>query len=227
MAGADQMWVLADAAAGAGRGLKGLKSSLEKSEKALDRERSKLESLTSARDSLSSVSSSSLLHDPFGNGLAGLHAQVEADSNDARAMLTALQTLVRNGLDPKGALFQALAASGDVNTAQQMAALSSQQLFAEQQAFTDRGALTGQVGQFAGTQAFGTAIAAQTKAVEEFRAEVRNLHQTIHKLEAAVERGAHKGTKAGAHEGTQAGFVQRGHRAAAEAATGSRSLRRR
>ena len=64
VAGADQMWVLADAAAGAGRGLKGLKSSLEKSEKALDRERSTLDSLTSQRDSLSSASSSSLLARP-------------------------------------------------------------------------------------------------------------------------------------------------------------------
>ncbi len=134
-ADAGPVWLLADAADAAGRGLKGLKSQLDKHEKALDRETSALESLTSQRDTLSSSATSSLLHDPFGNGLVGFHAQNAADAADAHAMLAALQTLVRNGLDPKGALFQRLAASGDVTTAQQLAALTSAQLFAEQALF--------------------------------------------------------------------------------------------
>lgn len=174
----DSIFTLGDAANSAATGLKGLKAELNKAEKALDREKSKLEQLTSARDSLAGSVTTSLQHDPFGNGLAGFNAQVAADTADAQAMLTALQTLVRNGLDPKGALFQQLAASGDVNTARQMAALTSEQLFAEQAAFNQRGTITGQVGQF-GASGFVPMIAEARDATKELRDEVKHLKQAL------------------------------------------------
>jgi hypothetical protein len=60
--------------------------------RAYDREKSKIDSLTSARKSTADAVASSYLHDPFGNGLAGLDAQLAADSGDIAAMTKALGT---------------------------------------------------------------------------------------------------------------------------------------
>jgi hypothetical protein len=108
--------------------LKGLQTAADKVKKSYDKEKSKLDDLISQRDSLASSIASAAVHDPFGNGVAGLDAQVEADTGDIDAMTAALATLVKNGLDPKSALYQQLAASMDVNTAQQLAQLSSADL---------------------------------------------------------------------------------------------------
>ena len=142
-------------------------------------------------------------------------------------MLTALQTLVRNGLDPKGALFQQLAASGDVNTARQMALLTSEQLFAEQAAFNQRGTLTGQVGQFAGTAAFGQAIAEQRDATKELRDEVKHLKQAINAFaDKAADKVGHA-AYGGVWNGVTDANKGRNSRVAAASATGSRALGRR
>jgi hypothetical protein len=213
----------------AAKALKALQHEADRVGKAFDAEKSKLESLTSQRDSLASSTASSLIHDPFGNGLAGFNAQVGADAADSQAMLTALQTLVHNGLDPKGALFQALAASGDVNTAQQMAVLTSEQLFAEQAQFNQRGALAGQVGSFAGDQAFGALIGDTQKAVNELRNEVKHLNQAVNRWEKAAKDLPDKAGKAvhdGAASGTKAGHDGRNQRLAAASNTQSRPLTR-
>lgn len=218
----------------AGKALKAMNAALDKSEKALGRQKSKLDELTSRRDSLSSSTTGALLHDPFGHGLAGFEAQNAADAADSAAMLAALQQLVRNGLDPKGALFQALAASGDVNTAQQMAALTSSQLFAEQASFNQTHTLAGQVGQFVGQAAFGDLVKAQTKVTDHLDNVVHHLHQAVKELTAEVKHmgknvkdGAQEGSAAGAEAGTKAGNNGRNSRIAAASATGSAPLGRR
>jgi hypothetical protein len=214
----DHLGNVGAAANGAASGLKGLKSSLDKAEKALDREKSKLEELTSRRDSLVGSATSSLLHNPFGSvptnpdgspsvsALDFFNAQTMADAADAQAMLAALRTLVHNGLDPKGALFQQLAASGNIALAQQMAALTSEQLFAEQANFNSAQGAAGAVGQFAGTQAFGPLIGETRDAVKEFRDEVRHLRRELNQFSKKagenVKDGAHSGAYSGTHAGT-------------------------
>lgn len=168
------------------KSLRGFENKLDKSQKALDRETQKLGDLTSAQSSLASATSSSLMHDPFGNGLAGLQAQTDADTNDANAMLTALRALVSKGLDPNGALFQQLAASGDVNTAQQLAALTNQGVLAEQARFQGAQSSSGAVGQFAGTETFGLAVRQQAIATNEQRDATKALNQTVRGLNQQV-----------------------------------------
>jgi hypothetical protein len=191
------------------KALKALKAELDQDSKALDKHKSSLEGLISQRDSTASSIASAALHDPFGNGLAGFDAQVDADTGDIEAMTAALAALVQNGLDPKSALYQQLAASMDVNTAQQLAALSSGDLASRAQRFQQRADEAGAFGAGVAGQAFNDAIREETKATRELRETVRDLHHAVNQMEDRVEkgaeRGAHKGTKSGSAEGTEAG----------------------
>lgn len=57
-------------------------------------------------------------------GLDALRNVLTTDTANARAFAAALQEAVSRGLDPTGGLYQQLAASGDLTTAQQLAGLS-------------------------------------------------------------------------------------------------------
>jgi hypothetical protein len=197
---ADPFFTLGDSADSAAHGLKGLKAEADKVSKSLEKQKSKLDDLISQRDSTASSIASAALHDPFGNGVAGLDAQVSADQGDLDAMRAALATLVKNGLDPHSALYQQLAAHMDVNTAQQLAQLSSSDLQAQatrfQQVQTSAAAFGGQI---AG-QEFNEAIRDQTKATRELRSTLKDLNQEIQQIGDHVRKGAHEGTKDGAQD---------------------------
>lgn len=188
------------AADGTAKGLKKLEAAADKVEKSYDREKSKLDDLISQRSSLASSIASAALHDPFGNGLAGLDAQVEADTGDIDAMTAALATLVNNGLDPKSALYQQLAASMDVNTAQQLAALSAGDLASRATRFQHRADEAAVLGGTVAGQEFNEAVRDQTKATRELRETLKDLRAEIREMGDHVKAGAHSGTKEGAKD---------------------------
>lgn len=215
------------------KNLKGLATALDKAaakvEKSYDKQKSILDDLISQRDSSASSIASSAIHDPFGNGLAGLDAQTEADSADLTAMSQALATLVANGLSPKSALYQQLAAHMDVNTAQQLAQLSAGDLASRAQRFE---ALQGQAAAFgqgvAGEQ-FNEAIRDQTKATNRLEHRLEELQHAIHDLKDLpkhVKDGAYQGTVVGANEGsyhgTKDGQDEKRQRTRAMVRTGSK-----
>jgi hypothetical protein len=185
------------AAGGSAKALKKLESAADKVEKSYDREKSKLDDLISQRNSTASSITSAALHDPFGNGLAGLDAQVEADTGDIDAMTAALATLVKNGLDPKSALYQQLAASMDVNTAQQLAALSAADLASRATRFQHRADDAAALGGTVAGQEFNEAVRDQTKATRELRETMKDLRAEIREMGERVKEGAHSGTKEG------------------------------
>lgn len=123
----------------------------------------------------------------FGNGVSGLMLQLRADANDARSMRRQLRQLDRKGLD--GPLADALASSGDLSTATQLANMSRQRVRAAERAYGQR---TRAQNDLAGT------------VTRDDRADVRQLHRTIDRLEKRlrqvgkdVERGSEKGTRKG------------------------------
>lgn len=235
--------VVADAAGGAGRGLKGLEKAADKVRASYEKEKSKLDDLISRRDSLASSITSAAQHDVFNTsfesrdpitgevthqgGLAGFDAQLEADTADIDAMTAALATLVKNGLDPKSALYQQLAASMDVSTAQQLAALSAGDLALRAQRFQHRADDAAALGGTVAGQEFNAAVRDQTKATRELRQELHRLRDSIHDLKDLPEHvkdGAYHGTvegsREGAESGTRAGQEEKRSRTAAMIRTG-------
>lgn len=200
-----------DAADHATRGLKSLEKAADKVRASYEKQKSKLDDLISQRDSAASSIASSYLHDPFGNGLAGFDAQLEADSGDLTAMTAALATLVKNGLDPKSALYQRLAASADVTTAQQLAQLSAGELAARAQQFQNVASQASAFGGGIAGQQFNEAIRESTKETRELRQELKHLRGAIHDLKDGTPKAkdihdaVFSGSRDGAHEGTKAG----------------------
>lgn len=214
--------------------LKQLEARLDKVSRAYDKEKSKLESLTSARQSTADAVASSLTNDPFGNGLAGFDAQVEADTADIQAMAAALATLVRNGLDPKSALYQQLAASSDVTTAQQLAALSKGELADRARRFEVRASEAAALGGTVAGQAYDEAIRKQTKATERLERQMDSLEDAIRDLKKVPKQmgdqvfdAAFSGTSQGSEEGTRAGQDEKRRRLASIVRTEGRPLVRR
>lgn len=173
----------ADKAAGS------LAKRLKDAQKELEKETSQRKDLISNMKSFRSDVAGSFDHDPFGNGLAGLDLQLSADRNDAQAMKRALNKAKKKALD--GGLFAALAASGDLNTAQQLAGLSKGQIRAREKLFSQTNAAQNSLGQFAANEKFGDAMKDSAKAIRELRHEIKGLKNHIGKN---VEDGARRGT---------------------------------
>jgi hypothetical protein len=197
-----------------------VKDSYEKEKSKLEEMISKRDDLLSQRSSLSGSVASAYQKDPFGNGLAGFDAQVEADTNDLDAMAAALATLVGNGLDPKSALYQRLAASADVNAAQQFAQLSAGDLAVRAQRLDALSTRAGALGDTVAGPMFDEAIAnaskeirEQTKETRELRKEMRGLKDAVRDMKEhmpkeigdAVFAGAHAGSEQGTEKGTKKG----------------------
>lgn len=183
----------------------GFQKVVDQLKQAYTKEKQKLTELTTARDTTASTVATSLIHDPFGNGLAGLDAQVGADTGDITAMTAALATLVRNGLDPKSALYQQLAASDDVTTAQQLAALSSTDLASRATAFQAVQSQAAALGSTVGNQAYADAIRQQTATDRELLHEIKSLNYEISLMGKHVHDGAKAGSQAGSQAGSKAG----------------------
>lgn len=225
---ADQIAKGADATA---KALKKLETAADKVQRSYDKQKAKLDDLISQRDSTASSIAANALHDPFGNGLAGLDAQLDADSADLDAMTAALATLVANGLSPKSALYQQLAAHMDVNTAQQLAALSAGDLAARAQRFE---AVQGQAAAFgqgiAGEQ-FNEAIRDSTRATNKLENRLESLEDAIRDFRKNARKdvrdgaaeGSEWGAEKGSEKGTRAGQDEKRRRTAATKRTGGGS----
>jgi hypothetical protein len=220
----------AEAAKAAAKALAKLQDRADAVSKAYDRQKSKLEGLISQRDSIASTVTSAALHDAFGNGVAGLDTQVEADTNDIEAMAAALATLVKNGLSPKSALYQQLAAHMDVNTAQQLAQLSSTDLATQAQRFQQRQDEAGALGLgVANDSGLAEAIGKSTKVTDKLEARLHSLEDAIRDMKHLPDQvhhatftAAREGTRQGAEDGTRAGQDEKRRRTAAAGRTGSR-----
>jgi TP901 family phage tail tape measure protein len=175
--------------------------------KAQDRATAMLDNLQQKETELARTVAATFRHDPFGMGSEGLLTQLKADKNDARKMHQALRKAKHKGLD--GGLFAALAASGDLDTAQQLAAMSPQEIHKYEQAWKARQKATANLGQFAGNTMFGAAIKRQTQVLNHLDHQITHLQHAIDHLGGHVKQGAKEGTRDGAAQGMR----EQGHRA--------------
>jgi TP901 family phage tail tape measure protein len=176
--------------------------------KAQDRATAVLDKLRQREQELAQSVAATFRHDPFGMGTEGLLTQLRADRNDARKMHQALRKAKKKGLD--GGLFAALAASGDLDTAQQLAQMTPAEIHKYEVLWHQRQKATHTLGQFAGHTMFGDQIKKQTHVLNHLDHQIHHLENVISHLGHHVQEGAHKGTRDGAREGAR----EQGRRAA-------------
>lgn len=186
---------LVGSAGGAAGGLKGLRKELAAAEKALSKEQQKRQDMLSYRDQVGG----SLAGDLFGNGLDGFDTANEANGNDAEAMAAALRKLRKKGLD--GPLYDLIASSGDLTTAQQLANESAAGIDQRERAYASTERAERDLGTIAMVEKFDTTLAKQERTIDRLEASTKDLTRELRKLEKAVERGAKNGTREGRRDG--------------------------
>ncbi|WP_137292014.1 hypothetical protein [Nocardioides dongxiaopingii] len=182
---------LADSASAASGGLKGLRERLKESQRALQAEQSQ----RSNAMSLKSQVAGSLAGDLFGNGLAGFDVGVAANGNDAKAMLAALAKAKKKGLD--GPLLNLLAASGDLNTVQQFAALSRAEIDKRERQYGSSVTAQNNLGDYAVQVKYGESIDQMTAEIRDLSRINKKLEKRIDEMGSKVERGAERGSRKG------------------------------
>jgi hypothetical protein len=178
--------------------------------------RQKLADLIQERESFESSVRGTFNNDIFGNGVAGLMLQLEADTNDANARNAALQQLLGMGINGQGGLFKELAASGDLGTAQQLVAQVEAM-------FNARASAQGFGASLAGEAAYGALVSRQEAVVERQEVMINTLTIRLEEVqrkaardaEQAVERGAQKGAEKGTRDGMKDRDKQTNQRARA------------
>lgn len=188
---------------------------------ALDRFKDSLDDLRSAAQSFADQVAGNFAHDLFGRGLSGFFLQAGADTNDATLFQQVLAQLVGMGLD--GGAYSALAASGDLGTAQEL--LATGMIDAFEQAFNSRQSALGVLGGSAAAQAYGAQIAATETAIRNQTLLVGQTQATLAGLQAAVDRQertlaklaglddrVEQGAKAGTRQGIKEGMAGVGGR---------------
>jgi TP901 family phage tail tape measure protein len=176
--------------------------------KAQDRATAVLDKLRQKEQELAQSVAATFRHDPFGMGTEGLLTQLRADRNDARKMHQALRKAKKKGLD--GGPFAALAASGDLETAQQLAQMTPAEIHKYEVLWHQRQKATHTLGQFAGHTMFGDQIKKQNHVLNHLDHQIHHLENVISHLGHHVEHGARKGT----HDGARDGMREQGRRAA-------------
>lgn len=139
-------------------------------------------------------------------GLQALEQILLADTAAAERMAAALALLEEKGLDTSGALgglYEQLAASGDFATAEELAALSEEQIAYYEQLFTTRENAAATVGALATQAVYGeqqavlvATIAATTAAIAAQDATIATLNAELATLGAEVRAGAQAGVQA-------------------------------
>lgn len=182
--------------------LRVLQKALDEATKSVDKNKQRLDELTAAQDALiSAVGGAYSKADLFSGGLSDFDAGVEANTNDTNAANMALAQAVSNGLD--GALYDALAKSGNLTLVQEFAGLSAAEIERREQAFASQSNAQGALGMSAAmAEGLPAAIAAQTKELQEAQKERRQQARLFHSVEAEVKRigdrveeGARKGVR--------------------------------
>lgn len=187
---------LAKAATAAAKGLGDHK-------KALEADRDSLQELRDARQNLVQGAAGSFDRSPFGEGLTEAFGTLQATRNDARKMRRALKKAKHLGLS--GSAFEALAQSGDLQTAQELDTKAEVRKF--EKLYNQQQRAFGSLGQFAGDTVYKGQI-------QDLRAAVHDLRATVKNLRHDVKEGAREGTRDGARMGmdanNRAGYGQRG-----------------
>lgn len=164
---------------------------LVKLTRSYEKQTEKLDRLQDRSDAFGSEVAGSFNNDLFGNGLAGLDLQLQADTNDNKAMEAALKKAAKKGLD--GGLFKALAASGDIGTATELAGLSRAEIAAYEKKFGRRSNAAESLGGFAADEAFGAVIRRQERFLDRNEKAIVRLVNTLEGLPGHVEEGTRKG----------------------------------
>lgn len=177
-----------------GRSRDSLEAAIKKLTKAVEKDTKHRDDVRRERDAVRDAARGSFDNDIFGNGLAGLQLQLEADRNDASAMTKALKGAKKKGLD--GGLLDALAGSGDLNTAQQIEKLSKAEIRRVERLF----------GQAEGARRNLGAVAAApyTKELRSLNRHINSQERTIARLEKTLkglEKAVEKGARAGSRDG--------------------------
>ncbi len=186
----------------------------DKMQSSLAKMTDELHNLRSASNAYASSVAGSINNDIFGNGVSGLSLQLRADANDNQAMLRALRRARRKGLD--GGLFRQLAASGDLQTAQQLSHLSRRRIAQLERQFADRNTAQRQLGDFASNKIYGQLIRAQTHDVNGMRHDIRQLRRVIERQEGLLEHAVRRGT----YDGTRDGHKDRDRQASTKRRAG-------
>jgi len=148
-----------------------------------------------------------LLQNPSGGeqltGLDALRASVTGDTADAKALTEALLKAVAAGLDPQSALYQGLAANGDVATAQQLAGLTPAEIDEFEAMFKAREDAAAQLAAMTTQAVYGeqqaqlqALVQQTTTAIQAVDATLTILHATEAVLGEQVRAGAEAGSAA-------------------------------
>jgi TP901 family phage tail tape measure protein len=167
-----------------GKHLHSLEADAVRLSKAYNREEKRLHNLQSKANDLRSSAAGSFNNDPFGGGASGLMLQLKADANDARGMTKDLRILKRKGIS--SGLAAALAASGDLDTANQLAQMSRGKINQFDAAYASRAQAQRTLGNTAANVAFG-------KQIRHLSTVLSHLDRRIEGIERAAERGTRKG----------------------------------
>ncbi|KAA1422505.1 hypothetical protein FE697_015335 [Mumia zhuanghuii] len=176
---------------------------LDRNAKALDKNRERLERVTSARADLIGDVRGNLTHDPFGGGLSDFRTQTDADRNDATAFRRALATARGKGLD--GTLFRDLAAKGNLALVQEFAGLSRGQIEREEVRYRGAQSAINSAATFAGNATYGKEIARLNRTQDRLEKSITRLDKKVDQLPRAVKQGSKEGSKEGAEAGTRDG----------------------
>lgn len=204
--------------------LKALKTQLDRSQKALEKERQARDNAQAAFDSFaSSVGGAFSSKDPFaalsGSGwssqspLSAFDAALASNTANTQAAQMALGTASGNGLN--GPLYEALAQSGNLQLVQAFAGLSAAEIEKREQAFAAQSAAQAGLGQQAAiTAGYKAALDASEKKLDDIRDEVRELRRDVKVLDKNNQQG-HKDNAdwvAAGVNGAASNGHRRGHR---------------
>jgi hypothetical protein len=157
-----------------------------RSEDLLKKETKARDDLLQQRDAAVSSAQGAFTSDIFGSSLSAMDIILGRDTSNAAKMNAALQTAVGNGLS--GGLAQGLAASGNVRLAQQFAALSPEQIKAQEGLYAQRQLATSALGATT-SGLFAPQIAAANAQIKSLQATEKQLTVTLNRLEKAIEQG--------------------------------------
>ena len=181
--------------------LRGLKRAFNESEKAVDRESSKRDKLTSRRDEIRSGIAGGLTGDiwagasnPWTDGASSnptdILNQETATADEFKALVKKLKS---NGLD--GAALAEVVVSGDIERARMMAALPAKDLRQFERAFNTRQQAVASASAAGGQAVMGAALAGTERRLDAVTAEMRAIKNVIKAKEKADDRSRKNAAK--------------------------------
>lgn len=175
--------------------LKGAAKRLDEERREREKLNDKLKSLRQKSNEYSGTVAGNFRNDPFSGGLDEFALQVRADRNDAKSMKRALGRASRKGLD--GGLYKQLAASGNMELAQQFGRLGRQEIRKYEALFEQRNRRSSELGDRAARHVYGERLRKYDHSVNHLDRTIRRLEHRLEKLGNHVQDGARKGTREG------------------------------